>query len=103
MLRIFSETGEEKPTIKGLALGVLGKDDDANIKYKAELKIPASFGDVGAILVESDQLTEMYLQDIVLDGLPNGPVNLTCDSWIQPKIVDKQKRIFFTNKVSFRF
>ncbi|KAK9224480.1 hypothetical protein WN943_009514 [Citrus x changshan-huyou] len=92
------KTGEEKPTIKGLALGVLGKDDDGNIKYKAELKIPASFGDVGAILVESDQLTEMYLQDIVLDGLPNGPVNLTCDSWIQPKIVDKQKRIFFTNK-----
>ncbi|KAL9458841.1 hypothetical protein AB3S75_007676 [Citrus x aurantiifolia] len=92
------KTGEEKPTIKGLALGVLGQDDDANIKYKAELKIPASFGDVGAILVESDQLTEMYLQDIVLDGLPNGPVNLTCDSWIQPKIVDKQKRIFFTNK-----
>ena len=99
----FSETGKEKPTIKSRANRSLFTDDDGNLKYKTkEFDVPSNFGEVGAILVEADQLTETYLKDIVLDGLRNGPVNIACDSWIQPRIVDKQKRIFFTNKVSFR-
>ncbi|KAL9458840.1 hypothetical protein AB3S75_007675 [Citrus x aurantiifolia] len=92
------ETGKEKPTIKSRAHRSLLTDDDGNLKYKTEFDVPSNFGEVGAILVEADQLTETYLKDIVLDGLRNGPVNIACDSWIQPKIVDKQKRIFFTNK-----
>lgn len=45
----------------------------------------------------------MYLKDVVLDGFLDGPMNITCDSWVQPLAIDAQKRVFFTNKVSFDF
>ncbi|GAY49899.1 hypothetical protein CUMW_122570 [Citrus unshiu] len=40
----------------------------------------------------------MYLKDVVLDGFLDGPMNITCDSWVQPLAIDAQKRVFFTNK-----
>ncbi|KAJ6340947.1 hypothetical protein OIU78_009176 [Salix suchowensis] len=42
--------------------------------------------------------TELFLQEIVLNGLPQGNINVTCGSWIHSKDKDKRKRVFFTNK-----
>ena len=68
--------------------------------YETDFKVPLDFGEVGAVLIENEHHTEMYLKDIVLDGLPNSPVLLTCNSWLHSKYDNQAKRVFFTNKVS---
>lgn len=90
----------DKSTIQDYARKI-GADGDGNMQYESEFEVPSGFGEIGAILVENEHHKEMYLNDIVLDGPRNGPVNITCGSWVQSKHVNKQKRIFFTNKVSF--
>ena len=67
--------------------------------YEAKFVIPAEFGEVGAILVENEHHKEMYLKDIVLDGLPFGSLHFTCNSWVHSKFDNPEKRIFFTNRV----
>ena len=62
--------------------------------------IPGDFGEIGAVLVENEHSSEIYLQHIILDGLPNGPIRFHCGSWIEPKSDNSRKRLFFTNKVS---
>lgn len=93
------ETGQEKETVKGFAQKK-GKEGDG-IKYETTFKVAKDFGEVGAILVENEHHKEMYLNDIVLHGLPNGPVNIVCNSWLHSKFENPQKRVFFTTKVSF--
>ncbi|KAJ4724168.1 Lipoxygenase [Melia azedarach] len=92
------KTGSEKSTVKGSARRKLATDQNGHIVYEAEFKVPEGFGEVGAILVQNEQIREMYLNDIVLSGLRNGPVTITCGSWIQSKNTVKDKRIFFTDK-----
>lgn len=75
---------------------------DCEVQYEAEFQVPVDFGEIGAILVANEHALEMYLKDIVLDGLPSGLVTITCESWVQPN-TSKDPRIFFTNKVSFTF
>lgn len=72
------------------------------MQYEAEFQVPVDFGEIGAILVVNEHVLEMYLKDIVLDGLPNGLVTVTCESWVQPN-TSNDPRIFFTNKVGFKF
>ncbi|WJZ88544.1 hypothetical protein VitviT2T_007830 [Vitis vinifera] len=67
---------------------------------EAEFVIPGDFGEIGAVLVQSEHSSEIYLQHIILDGLPNGPIRFHCCSWIEPKADHSGKRIFFSNKVS---
>jgi hypothetical protein len=55
---------------------------------------------VGAVLVENEHSKEIFLKNIVLDGFSDGPVHLSCQSWIQPKHDTPTKRVFFTNKVT---
>ncbi|KAF2309226.1 hypothetical protein GH714_001261 [Hevea brasiliensis] len=90
------KTELEKPTIEGFAHRV--RQESGDVKYEAEFEVPNDFGDVGAVLVENEHHCEMFLQDIVLDGFPHGPVNVTCRSWVHSKYENKQKRAFFTNK-----
>lgn len=92
----LDSNGSEKPTINVYA-SVAGVDL-FNIRYEAEFEVPSSFGDIGAILVQHENQKEMYLKDVVLDGFLDGPMNITCDSWVQPLAIDAQKRVFFTNK-----
>ncbi|KAH9740986.1 Lipoxygenase 2 [Citrus sinensis] len=92
----LDSNGSEKPTINVYA-SVAGVDL-FNIRYEAEFEVPSSFGDVGGILVQHENQKEMYLKDVVLDGFLDGPMNITCDSWVQPLAIDAQKRVFFTNK-----
>ncbi|XP_020541448.1 lipoxygenase 2, chloroplastic isoform X2 [Jatropha curcas] len=90
------KTGLEKPTIQGFAHRM--RKEDGDIKYEAEFDVPEDFGDVGAVFVENEHYSEIFLQDIVLDGFPHGPVNITSASWVHSKYDNKQKRVFFTSE-----
>ncbi|KAL9455290.1 hypothetical protein AB3S75_010660 [Citrus x aurantiifolia] len=92
----LDSNGSEKPTINVYAS--IASVDLFNIRYEAEFEIPSSFGDIGAILVQHENQKEMYFKDVVLDGFLDGPMNITCDSWVQPLAINAQKRVFFTNK-----
>lgn len=91
------ETGREKETIKGFASKTVEKDGVA--KYECEFNVNGAFGFIGAVLVENEHHKEMYLEEIVLDGLLNGPVTLSCRSWVASKFDNPQKRVFFVDKV----
>ncbi|KAG9450643.1 hypothetical protein H6P81_010608 [Aristolochia fimbriata] len=90
-------TGEEKRA-EGYAVNKVKEKDDV-VKYEANFELAKDFGTVGAIMVTNEHHNEMYLKSISLTGFPHGPLNFTCNSWVQPKS-DKsdQTRIFFTNK-----
>uniref|UniRef100_A0A2N9HGN3 Lipoxygenase n=1 Tax=Fagus sylvatica TaxID=28930 RepID=A0A2N9HGN3_FAGSY len=90
------KTGLEKETIKGYAHRTSQEKDV--VKYESSFEVPIDFGEVGAIFVENEHHTEMYLQDIVLDGFANGPVHVNCNSWVHSKYDNPQKRVFFSNK-----
>jgi lipoxygenase len=93
----FEGTGLEKETIKGSAHRTCEAE-----KYESSFEVPADFGEVGAILVENEHHKEMFLKDIILNGFPNGPVHINCNSWVHSRNDDPQKRVFFANKVSLQ-
>ncbi|XVF69709.1 hypothetical protein PTKIN_Ptkin11bG0103900 [Pterospermum kingtungense] len=90
------KTGLEKSKIKGYAHRI--SKDGQHVKYEADFEIPADFGEIGAVFVENEHHREMFVQDIVLDGLPDGPVNVNCNSWVHSKHDNPRNRVFFTNK-----
>ncbi|KAK2388618.1 linoleate 13S-lipoxygenase 2-1, chloroplastic [Trifolium repens] len=91
------ETNSEKETIKGSAQCIEENDDDE--RYEVEFELYKDFGKVGAIIIENEQHKEVFLKTIVLHGFPDGPLNFTCNSWIQPKNdSSNEKRVFFTDK-----
>ncbi|KAL2941040.1 Linoleate 13S-lipoxygenase 2-1 chloroplastic [Bienertia sinuspersici] len=89
-------TESQKSTVKGYAHR--STTEDGLVKYEAELVIPPEFGEVGAILVENEHHKEMHLIDIHLNGLPFGSLQFICNSWVQPKFDNPEKRVFFTTK-----
>jgi len=96
----FEGTGLEKETIKGYVHRT--SDAKEEVKYESSFDVPADFGEVGAILVENKPHKEMFLKDIILNGFPNGPVHINCNSWVHSRNDDPQKRVFFANKVSLQ-
>ncbi|KAJ8759949.1 hypothetical protein K2173_010805 [Erythroxylum novogranatense] len=91
-----SEMKLAKPTIKGYAKLVGRREGE--VKYEADFEVPTDFGEIGAIFVENEHRKEMFVEDIVLHGLPYGPVNITCHSWVHSKYDNHRKRVFFTSK-----
>lgn len=91
------ETNSEKKTVKGNVHKTAKTEND--VQHEITFELPADFGNVGALQVENEHHKEVFLNSIVLDGFPDGPVQFTCDSWIQPKHDSPAKRVFFTNKV----
>ncbi|KAJ8436491.1 hypothetical protein Cgig2_000476 [Carnegiea gigantea] len=94
----FGLESSEKQTVQGHAKLNIAKNKGDEAKYEAHLQVRENFGEVGAILVTNEHRKEMYLKDIVLDGLPQGPVKFYCNSWIASKHDNTEKRIFFTTK-----
>ncbi|GLU19406.1 hypothetical protein SLE2022_356600 [Rubroshorea leprosula] len=90
------KTGLEKSTIEAFAHRV-GKEN-GDVKYEADFEVPLDFGKVGAVFVENEHHKEMFLDDIVIDGFPQGPVTISCGSWVHSKHDNPQKRAFFANK-----
>ncbi|KAL4335203.1 hypothetical protein GQ457_07G043520 [Hibiscus cannabinus] len=90
------KTGQEK-TIKSYAHRVKQEGDD--VTYEADFKVGPGFGELGAVLVENEHHKEMFVTEIVLEGFNySNLITVTCNSWVEPKSVDPQKRIFFTHK-----
>ncbi|KGN54489.2 linoleate 13S-lipoxygenase 2-1, chloroplastic [Cucumis sativus] len=89
-------TGLEKGTIKKYAHKEDTERDE--IIYEADFEIPPDFGPIGAIFVENEHHKEIFLKDVVIEGLPSGPLNFVCSSWINEKDYDDSRRIFFTTK-----
>ncbi|CAL0328371.1 unnamed protein product [Lupinus luteus] len=91
------KTNSERKRIKGKI--EKRRKREKEVEYEATFKLPADFGNVGAVVVENEQHNEVFLKSIVLHGLLDSPMQfITCDSWIQPKHVAPTKRVFFTHK-----
>uniref|UniRef100_A0A2N9G921 Lipoxygenase n=1 Tax=Fagus sylvatica TaxID=28930 RepID=A0A2N9G921_FAGSY len=67
-----STTGLEKDTIQGYAHKA--RSENGGVKYETDFEVPIDFGEVGAVLVENEHHSEMFVEDIEIDGLPRGPV-----------------------------
>ncbi|KAE8711985.1 hypothetical protein F3Y22_tig00110266pilonHSYRG00064 [Hibiscus syriacus] len=67
-------------TIKAFAHRVCHKAED--IKYEAEFQVGSEFGEIGTVFAENEHHREMSVDEIVIDGFPNGPVKVKCASWI---------------------
>ncbi|XP_065866003.1 linoleate 13S-lipoxygenase 2-1, chloroplastic-like [Euphorbia lathyris] len=88
-----TQTGMEKPKVTGYAHK---KDEEGQeVTYEADLELPSGFGEVGAIYVENEHHSEMFIKSIQLVGIISTQ-KFVCNSWVQSK--SKQKRLFFTAK-----
>lgn len=94
---MFKALGKAKETVKAYASNG-GLLDGSKYKFEFEFEVPSDFGDIGAVLVENMLHKEAYVKDIVLD---DGSVIFPCESWIHSKYDNPDKRIFFTDKVSY--
>lgn len=68
------------------------------VVYTADFTVDASFGEPGAVTVLNRHHREFFIESIVVEGFPSGPTHFTCNSWVQPTRVDRDPRVFFTNK-----
>ncbi|KAJ9174433.1 hypothetical protein P3X46_013076 [Hevea brasiliensis] len=93
-----SKTGLEKDTVKAYAHIHLGIQKPGEVNLEATLKVPDGFGEVGAVLIENEHHKEIFIESIVLEGFPQGPITVSCNSWAHSKHDNPKKRIFFTNK-----
>ncbi|KMT14428.1 hypothetical protein BVRB_4g072060 [Beta vulgaris subsp. vulgaris] len=91
-------TLDKKPIEAPAKLNITLQHENNETKYEAKLQVHENYGEVGAILVTNEHRKEMYIKDIVLEGLPQGVVKITCESWVHSKFDNPEKRVFFTNK-----
>ncbi|KAL4195765.1 hypothetical protein AMTRI_Chr04g242710 [Amborella trichopoda] len=68
------------------------------VEYTAEFIVGSDFGVPGAIMVANNHRTEFFLESIVLEGFLEGPIQFSCNSWVQSNKDYPEKRVFFTNK-----
>ncbi|XP_050219799.1 linoleate 13S-lipoxygenase 2-1, chloroplastic-like [Mercurialis annua] len=92
------KTGLEKGTVKSYAHVELGVPKAGEVKLKARFRVPEDFGEVGAVLVENEHFKELFIESILFEGFPEGPLAVSCNSWVHSKYDNPNKRIFFTNK-----
>ncbi|OAY66681.1 putative lipoxygenase 6 [Ananas comosus] len=70
-----------------------------HVVYTAEFMVDvAAFGEPGAITVANRHQREFFLESIVVEGFPCGPIHFSCNSWVQSTKDLSSKRVFFTNK-----
>ncbi|CAA0832500.1 Lipoxygenase 2- chloroplastic [Striga hermonthica] len=92
-------SGQEKPTISAYAHKV-GQEKN-EIHYEAKFDISSDFGEIGAIILENEHRTEMFVKDVKFDGLPAGSVQVTCNSWVHSKYDNPENRVFFTDDKTY--
>lgn len=91
-----AETGLEKERVRAFAHKTLMEGH-----FEAEFHVPASFGPVGAVLVENEHHKEIFIKEIklVTGADTSTAVTFDCNSWVHSKFDNPDKRIFFTLKV----
>ena len=89
-------TGREREKVKGFAHMTLKEG-----RYEAKMLVPASFGPVGAVLVENEHHREMFIKNIKLitGGDESTAITFDVDSWVHSKFDNPEPRVFFTIKV----
>ncbi|RCV33822.1 hypothetical protein SETIT_7G113700v2 [Setaria italica] len=92
--------GGPKKSKRSALVGWFEKKDvkAERVVYTAEFTVDASFGEPGAVTVLNRHQREFFIESIVVEGFPTGPAHFTCNSWVQPTRVDRNPRVFFTNK-----
>ncbi|GFP94419.1 linoleate 13s-lipoxygenase 2-1 chloroplastic [Phtheirospermum japonicum] len=90
------KSGQEKPTMSSYARKV--DNDEKETYYETTFEISEDFGEIGAVTIENEHRTEMFVKDIAFEGLASGSINVTCNSWIHSKYDNPDKRVFFANK-----
>lgn len=90
------ETGLEKEAIKGFVHRT--GQENQEVKYEAVVEVGSEFGEIGALLVENEHHKEIFLKDVLLEGLAAGPLRFSCNSWVHSKHQSPVKRAFFPNK-----
>lgn len=96
----MQDTGLEKETIQAYAHK--GSQDMDDINYVCDFTIPRTFGEIGAVLVTNEHHKEMFLKDITFSHDDATILTINCNSWVNAKFDNPEKRIFFTNKASPR-
>ncbi|KAK1600905.1 hypothetical protein QYE76_018655 [Lolium multiflorum] len=88
-------TGMEREKVKGFA-HMTTKDGT----YEAKMSVPASFGPVGAVLVENEHHREIFIKDIKLitGGDESSAITFDVGSWVHSKFDEPEPRVFFTLK-----
>ncbi|KAL5708017.1 linoleate 13S-lipoxygenase [Ranunculus cassubicifolius] len=96
---VSSETkdgADEGQRVKGYARRIRGGSDD--VKYQGDFKVPYDFGDIGAVVLENEHHTEMYVNNIILT-INNAPVTtINCETWVHSKYDNPNERPFFPTK-----
>ncbi|KAF0935798.1 hypothetical protein E2562_035766 [Oryza meyeriana var. granulata] len=89
------KTGKEKEKVSAFAHRTLKEGT-----YKAEFTVPATFGPVGAVLVENEHHKEMFIKEIrlVTGADDSSAVTFDCNSWVHSKFDNPDRRVFFTVK-----
>jgi lipoxygenase len=69
--------------------------------YEAKMSVPASFGPVGAVLVENEHHREIFIKDIklVTGGDESSAITFDVGSWVHSKFDEPESRVFFTLRV----
>ncbi|KAK8957454.1 hypothetical protein KSP39_PZI000087 [Platanthera zijinensis] len=100
---VSAELDSPSGTSKTVAVCTQKKcEDGAEVKYEGSFAVPDNFGHIGGVLVWNEKKCEIFLEKIVVcEG--NGSDDcivavIECNSWVQPKCVSPEKRIFFTTK-----
>lgn len=92
--------GGPKKSRRSALVGWFEKKDvkTERVVYTADFTVDGSFGEPGAVTVLNRHQREFFVESIVVEGFPSGPAHFTCNSWVQPTRVDRNPRVFFTNK-----
>ncbi|KAK1426304.1 hypothetical protein QVD17_14975 [Tagetes erecta] len=91
-------TGQMKDTVKDYAHRTGQKADD--VTYLAEFEVPEDFGTIGAIKIENQHRKEVFVESVVIEGAPIGPITVACESWVHSKSTNPESRVFFVDKVA---
>ncbi|KAJ7968562.1 Lipoxygenase [Quillaja saponaria] len=62
--------------------------------YRVEFQVDSNFGLPGAVTLSNRYDREFFLESINIEEY----AHFECKSWVQPNMVEEDKRIFFTNK-----
>ncbi len=68
-----------------------------SVAYKVEFVVDSTFGVPGAITIVNRYEKELFLESVIIEGV----VRVSCNSWVQPEKINADKRIFFSDKVTF--
>uniref|UniRef100_A0A0D9VDA6 Lipoxygenase n=1 Tax=Leersia perrieri TaxID=77586 RepID=A0A0D9VDA6_9ORYZ len=90
-----AKTGKEKEKVSAFAHKTMKEEI-----YEAEFEVPATFGPVGAVLVENEHHREMFIKEIrlVTGTDDSSAITFDCNSWVHSKFDNPELRVFFTVK-----